>query len=163
MSWEEPYMIFFKKYLPKLDIEEIQSAYREGVSDKGYPEAGAFPGIVALIKKIKNRGDYVAVITSDLPDSFFPELKRFNLDSVFDDVVTKVHEKSDALRELINKNSLDFDNTYIVGDSYNEIMAGKELGVKSVAVTWGLNMEQKLRNKNPDYVVRNIVELEKII
>jgi len=25
VSWEEPYMIFFKKYLPKLDIEEIQS------------------------------------------------------------------------------------------------------------------------------------------
>jgi len=63
----------------------------------------------------------------------------------------------------LKKYSLDLDNTYIVGDSYNEIMAGKELGVKSVAVTWGLNMEQKLRNKNPDYVVRNIVELEKII
>jgi len=105
----------------------------------------------------------VAVITSDLPDTVLPEIERFGLKDVFNDVVTKVYKKTDSLRVLINNNHLDSNNTYIVGDSNNEISTAKELGVKSIAVTWGFATEQKLMGFNPDYVVHSVKELERVL
>jgi len=83
--------------------------------------------------------------------------------NVFDDVVVKVHDKTVSVSKLINKNNLDINNTFIVGDSNNEIIAGKKHGIKSVAVTWGFASEEKLRKLGPDFVVNSIKELEQII
>lgn len=162
-EWEEPFMIFFNKYLPNLTLEEEQAAYREGVLEKDYPKSETYPGIVELIKKIKENGNYVAVITSDLPDSIYPEMKKYGLENIFNDVVVKIHDKTESVRNLIKEKYLDSNNTFIVGDSGNEIAAGKQLRIKTIAVTWGFTTEQKLKLKNPDFTVHNLEELKKIV
>lgn len=162
-EWEEPYMIFFNKHLPNLTLEEEQAEYREGVLDKDYPKSKAYPGIVEFIRKLKEKGCYIAVITSDLEDSVLPEIKEFGLENVFNDIVVKVHDKTEAVNGLITKNALNPDETFIVGDSNNEITAAHNLGIKSIAVTWGFTKEAKLIAAKPNFLVHDLKELEKII
>jgi len=40
--------------------------------------------------------------------------------------------------------------TVMIGDTYVDILAGKRAGVKTVAVTWGIPMEQRLLDLKPD-------------
>ena len=54
-------------------------------------------------------------------------------------------------------------DTFFVGDSNHEIDVAKKTGIKSVAVTWGFTSEQKLRARNPDYVIGSFSELEKVV
>lgn len=162
-EWEEPYMLFFNKYLPNLTLEEEKSNYWEGISNKDYPKSKAFPGIVELIKNLKTNGNYIAMITSDLSESIFSEIKQFGLDNIFDDVITKVHDKTEAVSSLIKKNNFRIDETFIVGDSNNEITAARNLGIKSVAVTWGIATEKRLIEAKPDFLVHNIKDLEQVI
>ena len=162
-EWEEPFMLFFNKYLPNMTLEEEQTLYREGIQDKDYPKSEVYPGIVELIKKLKTSGNYIAMITSDLSESIFPEIKQFGLENIFGDVIVKVHDKTEALERLIKKNALKLDETFIVGDSNNEITSANNLGIKSIAVTWGFATGDGLISAKPNFLVHNIKELEQVI
>jgi len=162
-SWVEPYLNFYQKYVPGMTLEEEQKLYKEGVLDKNYPSSTVFEGMVELIKLAKDKGNYVAVITSDFPETIFPEINKFGLEGVFDDVVTNIHDKSEALGDLILKKGLGADNTYIVGDSSNEIIAGQKNKIKSIFVTWGLMSETNLKQNKPNYIVHDIAELKKTL
>jgi len=162
-EWEEPFMIFFNKYLPDLTLDEERIEYREGVLNKDYPKSKPYPGIIELIRKFKENGYFIAVITSDLEDSVFPEIKEYGLENFFSDIVFKVHDKTEAVKGLITKNFLKLDETIIVGDSNNEITAAHNLGIKSIAVTWGFAKEEKLIIAKPDFVAHDLKELEGIV
>lgn len=162
-NWEQPYMLFFNKYLPNLTIQEEQAAYKEIIFHQDCPKSEAFPGIVTLIKQLKRKNIFLAVISSDLPDMVFPEIKKYDLENIFNDVITNVHDKVEAICDLIRKYNLNPEETFFVGDSNHEIKAGKQAEVKTIAVTWGFSTEQRLKLENPDFIVHNLKELEKII
>jgi phosphoglycolate phosphatase len=69
----------------------------------------------------------------------------------------------EPVESLIKENNLNLGDTFFVGDSNHEIDVAKKVGIKSIAVTWGFTSEQKLRLRNPDYIVGNVEELERII
>ena len=161
-NWEQPFILFFNKYLPKLSIEEEQIAYKEAIFNKDCPKSYASSGIVELIKKLKSKGTFLAVVSSDFPETIFPELKEDGLENIFDEIVTNTHNKFEAVQDIIKKNNLNLEDTFFIGDSNHEIEVAKKTGIKSVAVTWGFNSEQKLRAGNPDFIVENTKELESI-
>lgn len=162
-NWEQPYMLFYNKYLPNLTLEEEQAAYKEIILSGGCPKSASYPGIAGLIKKIKEKDNFMAVISSDLPDTIFSEIKEYGLEDIFDDIITDVHDKVEAASRLIKKGNLDLGNTFFVGDSNHEIEAGKRVGIKTIAVTWGFCPEKKLQLEKPDFIARSIKDLERII
>jgi HAD superfamily hydrolase (TIGR01509 family) len=159
-NWEQPYMNFWNKYYPKLTLEEEQKLYYEVVLRKDCPESEAYPGIIELIKKLKQEGFFMVVLSSDSPETLFPEMKRFDLENIFSEVVVKIHDKSEVVQELIKRNNFKPEETVFIGDSNHEIEAGKEAGTKTIAVTWGFCTEEKLKSNKPDFLVHNIKELE---
>lgn len=163
-NWQQPYMDFYKKYLKDKFTEEGQiKAYKEFVFHEECPETTLFPEMVDLIKKCKEKGYFLAVVSSDLSDTLLPEIKEFDLEGVFDEIITDVDNKLESVKHIIAYNNLDLQNTYFVGDSNHEIEVSKEVEINSVAVTWGFLSENKLRANNPDYVVNTVSNLEKII
>ena len=162
-NWEQPYMNFWKKYFPDLTLEEEQKVYYEVLSRDDCPKSNSLPGIVDLIKKNKKDGAFIAVISSDSPDTLLKEVKEYGLENIFDEIITDVHDKTEGLRKIMNENNFKKEETVFIGDSNHEIEVGKEAGIKTIAVTWGFCTENKLKSTNPDYLVHNIEELEKIL
>lgn len=162
-NWEQPYMVFYNKYLPNLTLEEEQKAYKELVLHKECPLSKSYPGIVEFIKKLKQRGFFVAVISSDIPETIFREIKKYGLEGIFDKVVVNVENKTNALKDLIKEKNLNLQRTFFIGDSNHEIESGKEAKIKNIAVTWGFSTEEKLKQTNPDFMAHNLEELENII
>lgn len=162
-NWEQPYMLFYKKYLPDLTMAEQNKAYREAIFSKDCPKSKAYPGISKLIKEIKEKGVSIFVVSSDLPDTLYPEIKKYSLENVFNEVFTNVDDKTDIILDLNKKYNFNPDETLIIGDSNHEIEVGKQTGIKTIAVTWGFCSEQALKLKNPDFIAHNLEELEKII
>ncbi len=103
------------------------------------------------------------MVSSDYSETILPEIKDFGLEDVFDDVIFGVYDKEDEVRQIVTKNSLNKDDTIFIGDSNHEIEVGKKLGIKTVAVTWGFNSENKLKSHNPDFIAHNSEELEEVI
>jgi len=162
-NWEQPWTLFYKKYLPNVSVEAEQAAYREAIFNVDCPKSESFPGIAELIKRLKGEGYFIAVLSSDLPETLFSEIKEYDLENIFDEIITSVDVKLEAVQDLITKNNLDLKNTVFIGDSNHEIDVAKKLGIKSIAVTWGFCNEKRLKSSNPDYLIASSDELEDIL
>lgn len=161
-EWCQPYMDFYHKYIPDMDLtQELKDIYRQSILK--YDENKSFPGIIDLIKKFKKTGLKIFVITSDLSETITNQIKAFGLENVFDEVVVESHDKTNDLEKLIQKYSMNLAETIFIGDSNHEIESGKKIGTKTGAVTWGFCLEEKLKSFNPDFMIHNLSELEKII
>jgi len=161
-EWRQPYMDFYHKYIPNMDLtQELKDIYLKNILK--YDQNKSFPGIVDLIKKFKNNGSKVFVITSDLPETIANQLKAFGLEGIFDEVVVESHDKTSDLDSLVKKYQMKLEETVFIGDSNHEIESGQKIGTKTISVTWGFCLEEILRSYHPDFVAHNLNELENII
>lgn len=163
-NWRQPCVEFYKKYLPQDYSENERSQmYKEALFDSSCPKSSPFIKTVEVIKKFKELGYFLAVVSSDLKESLLPEIEEYGLKGIFDEVITDADDKFDAVSKLITDNSLDLKNTFFVGDSNHEIDVSKKTGIKSIAVTWGFTSEKNLRESNPDYVAYDAQDLWLIV
>lgn len=131
--------------------------------DSACPKSAAFSDVVNLINVCKKRNYFLAVVSSDFSETLLPEVKQYGLENIFDEIVTDVSDKLEPVRKMIQEKKLQLENTFFIGDSNHEIEVAKKAGIKSIAVTWGFTSESELRAKNPDYLVRNVQELQRIV
>jgi len=162
-NWEQPYMNFWKKYYPNLTLQEEQKLYYSTILRKDCPKSVDYPGIADLIKELKIKGISMVVLSSDAPETLLPEMKEYDLENIFREVITKVHDKADSIEGLISQNNFKKEETVFIGDSNHEVEVGKRAGIKTIAVTWGFCTEEKLKSTHPDYLVHNIKELKDIL
>ena len=68
--------------------------------------------------------------------------------------------KTGLIEQAARAMHIDFKNTYFVGDSINDVEAGKRMGMKTILVLSGKTPLSELTNWNmqPDYVKRNLLE-----
>ncbi len=162
-AWVQPFIEFYDKYIPGISLEEEQKVYTDLITTKGVPESGSFPGMIDIILKLKKDKRVLWVVSGDSSKTILPELKEYGLEDIFSGFYYEVHDKTDKIREIIEKNNLNKDQTVFIGDSNHEVEVGKLAGIKTIAVTWGFSTEERLKALNPDYLVHNVKELEKIL
>jgi phosphoglycolate phosphatase len=160
-EWEQPYMNFWHKYLPHMALAEEMAAY-EAV----YPEVikkmprQAYPKIIEVVKEIKEAGKEMVVLTSDLDYNVAAEIEIFGLSGIFGEIICGVHDKTESLRNLVAHKKYDPSEVIFIGDTTHEITAGREIGTQTMAVTWGIQSEKKLKAAKPDYLVHTVEELK---
>ncbi len=163
-NWTQPPALFYQKYLPEgYDEAERSKLFQKLQLDKDCPKATSFPEVVQLIHKCKEKGYFLAVVSSDFPETLLPEVKQYGLENVFREIITDANDKLPPTQKIIKENNLNLEDTFFVGDSNHEVDVAKETGIKSVVVTWGFTSESKLRARNPDYMAHNAKELEGVI
>jgi len=161
--WEQPYMKFWNKLFVDMTIEEEQKLYKETILDSSCPPCVSYKNIVEVIRNLKNQGRKMVVLSSDLPDTVLSEIKGYDLENIFNEVVVNIHDKKEEIINLIERNNFNVEETVFVGDTNLEIEAGKLAGIQTIAVTWGFYAEDRLKALNPDYIVHSVEELENIL
>lgn len=163
-NWTQPPINFYQRYLPEGHSEEERAKlFRELQLDKECPEASQFTEVVKFIHKCKQKNYFLAVVSSDFPETLLPEVKDYGLENIFNKIVTGADDKLEDTQRIIEENNLDLTQTYFIGDSNHEIDVSRKVGIKSIAVTWGFTDKSKLMTHNPDYVVDSVQGLEDIL
>ncbi len=63
--------------------------------------------MVKLLHKYKESGYFLAVVSSDFPETLLPEVKEYGLENIFNEVVTNADDKFEAVQRIIKENNLD--------------------------------------------------------
>jgi phosphoglycolate phosphatase len=155
-KWVQPHMVFYNKYLPDLSNEQQTVIYKKAIMEC-IPKA--YQNIAELIKELRTRGVKMVVVSSDLIETVTSELTIFGLNNLFLEVVPNIHDKTETVKNLIDKYNFDKSETVIIGDTNHEIEVGKLVGIKTVAVTWGFTSEIRLIINHPDFLIHNLNEL----
>lgn len=160
-NWQMPYMKFYNRYLPDLTNDQQRPIYRDAY--ERCPKPAVYPGMVEFLNRCRNQGVKLFVVSSDAKTHILREIDEYGLKGIFEKVVFEVHEKEEAVREIVGKYGLLSNESIFIGDSDYEIEVGRMVGIQSAGVCWGAYTEERLKAARPDFIFRNINDLNKLI
>lgn len=147
--------------------------YRKRFAPIGKFENEVYPGIPEMLGSLKRAGIRLAVASSK-PETFVWDiLKYFKLDGYFDMVTGSELDgtrsrKEEVVEEALHRLELDGqpvsrENCAMVGDRRFDIEGGRQFRLTTVGVTYGYAAKGELEAAGADYIVKNPVQLTKLL
>ncbi len=133
-----------------------------------YSASALYPGVAQTLPILKERGYKIALV-SNQPEQFLPGLLQgFNIADYFDLLIggdTLSQSKPDAMpvNFACDYFQVSKAQTVMIGDSANDILAGQNAKVQTIAVTYGYNYGEPLATLNPDYIINEFNELLQLL
>ena len=127
-----------------------------------------YPNVEKTLKSLKKFGFVLAIVTNK-PFAFIkPILTNLNLDSYFEyylggDSLSLKKPNPEPLLHICKKLSLHVEQSVMVGDSKNDIIAAQRANMQSIAVSYGYNYGEDIAIYKPDIVVDDIYEIVEIL
>lgn len=143
----------------KLSLGEIlrMATKIKNEQKKMIEEAKAFRGIKQLIVDLRERGMGVGILSSNSKENINRWLIKNGIEIDWVRSESTIFGKEKAIIKVKSENMV------YVGDEVRDIEACHKIGVKIVAVTWGFNSKEALRNARADYLVDNSKELRNLL
>lgn len=156
------------------DTEKAVVKFRERFEKTGIKENQIYPGIYDLLHELKEKGCMLAIASSKPQEFVHIVLKNFDIEDCFTVIVgsekdgkrdTKIEVLEEALSQLRKKAGRRYkeSKTLMVGDRKFDVEAARELGVDSVAVTYGYAPDGELEACNPTYMADSAEQLREVI
>ena len=165
-TFGEPLGVSMEKFFPETPVDEAIDIYRSHQKDIFEEMIEPFPGMVDLVKGLKDKGYKVAITTSRMYSSTMVGLRKFGLDEVFDVIVTAndtTKHKPDPEPVLITLEKLGAkpEEALMIGDSMFDIKCAHNAGVKAVLVGWAEAVSEEDLNgpDKPEYFIETAEEL----
>lgn len=76
---------------------------------------------------------------------------------------SSVFGKDKILKKMARTHNLNLDDIIYVGDEVRDVDMAKKVGIKMIAVTWGVSTHEALKKANADFVVDKPAELQGIV
>ena len=120
-------------------------------------KAKPFKGITNAVKQLAKSNNLV-IVSSNFSSILAERLKKYKLDSYFDEVVgaDTAMSKTDKFKMLMKVYG---DNAVLITDTLGDINAANKAGLKTIAVTWGLHSRETLKKGSPMKIISDIKEL----
>ena len=127
-----------------------------------------FPDVKETLEQLYSEG-YQLVLITNKPSKFVPDLMDYlGISHLFammlganDSIKIKPHPT--PIFKVLGELGVIQSEFVFVGDSRNDILAAKNAGVTSVALTYGYNYGEPIANELPDYIIHNFAELLPLI
>jgi len=109
----------------------------------------------------------MAVISNKTMEFVRPLLDELGISQYFSMIIgadfgLPLKPAPDAVQRIVEEFKVSKDETLIVGDGTTDICAGKAAGIMTCSVTYGFRSESELRKAGPDYVIHDLVQLERM-
>lgn len=126
-----------------------------------------YSGICELIKKLKEKGVKLAVVTNKTQDAADGIMNEFFKDD-FEIIIGQIDgvaqkPQPDGVWYAIEKLGASKQNSVYIGDSEVDCLTAKNSGIPIIGVTWGFRGRKVLEENNADYIVDSPEEILNII
>jgi len=157
---------FYQMLMPTANPLKLAYSHHEFQKTKHYL-IKPFPNTIKTLTILKNSGFSLAAVSNRMRESLLESLKATKIFDYFDiivsaDDVSNPKPHKDHLLAALKKLKVKPTHSYMVGDTEQDVLAGKNAHVKTVGVTYGL-LGERIKKHKPDWVIDDIGELLKIL
>ncbi|KXT74258.1 Phosphoglycolate phosphatase [Streptococcus sp. DD10] len=151
-----PLEVTFKEQIGQDKVDIAIQYYRDYYKKIGQFQAKLFPGIRDLLKNLKENKNLKLYITTSKNEPITLQMcKDLGITTYFDGIYGSIPEafhKADVLHRALLENQADEKQSIIIGDTKFDLIGGKEVGISTLAITWGFGRKKDLLAENPDYI-----------
>ncbi len=146
-----------------IKTEEVFTDYIKIYSNANDIKTKPFPGIEKCLS-ILSETHFLAVLsnkphndTKNIVKKYFPDIHFSAVCGQRPEIPTKPDPAAAA--EILHIINIPISDFIFVGDSPEDIMTGKALGMKTAGVNWGYRSEIQLKNAGADIIIKTTEEL----
>ncbi len=146
------------------DARRAVAHYREYFAEKGIYENELYPGIVALLEKLSDRGAAMMIATTK-PGIYAGKIvEHFKLGKYFravrgSNLDGTMMEKVELIGSLVEGLSLRHSATVMVGDRKHDILGARANGIDSIGVEYGYGSREELLEAGPTHLCPTVDDL----
>jgi len=131
-------------HFPKEKAVEAVRIYRAWYADYGIHQAKLYPGIVDLLRSLKENGVFTGIATLKAERFAQNMMEELGVGELFDciygmndkDTITK----SDLVRKCISAVGVKNEETCMIGDSIHDLMGAQLCGTSFIGVNYGFGL-----------------------
>lgn len=145
-------------------VDQAITLYRERFVGTGMFENSVYPGVAPALEALQRDGHRLWVVTSK-PTVYAERIVRHFglarwLERVYGSEMSGENgDKRRLIREVLSREGLVPEQTWMVGDRMHDIRGARENGLRSVGVLWGYGTEDELRAARPDGIIASMPDL----
>ena len=154
--------------LTSADADHAEQLFFDAYKNITNSKTVAYPDVDAGLRQLKETGFTLALVTNK-PIRFVPKiLENFGWTALFSEVLggdSLPVKKPDPAPLLQVCKTLNFepDQAYMIGDSINDISAGKSANIDTLALSYGYNYGKDIRDSQPNQAFDNFATLLKYL
>jgi len=153
-----------KENYDKKKVREFLDRFKYHYNQNVCVETKLYDGVKETLEKLP----YKKAIVTNKPHEFIDEiLEKLEIKHFFDYYIGgDVTEKKPSPKPLLHvceKLGFTNENSIMIGDSKNDIIAAKNAKIKSIALTYGYNYGEDISIYNPDIVIDDFRKLVEVI
>lgn len=123
-----------------------------------------FDGVYETVKILHEKGLKLGIVTTKMRQTVVMGLKLTGLDQFFDvvvclDDVTNAKPDPEPVQLALRQLGASPEEAIMVGDNYHDILAGKNAGTKTAAVSWTIKGVEYLQSFEPDYMLTHMEDI----
>jgi HAD superfamily hydrolase (TIGR01509 family) len=156
-------------HIVKADINKFLDAYLKAYYAISKEKTKPIPNISTALETLSKKAKLALITMRSVPQkTITKELQHFGIAKYFTHVTTaldthKPKPSPEALIKTVKALDVQMCDCIIVGDSVNDIKAGKAAGAKTVAVLSGLFSHKELAKEQPDLILKDATALPNFI
>lgn len=158
---QETVLVNFFSY-SKEQCEYVKEKWIESIEKQvNLEKDNPFLGAGNMLRRLSEDANlYLVTARQSTPMVEF-QVKKFGWSNIFTQLL--VTNQTSSKYDLINEKISYSDNDIFIGDTGEDIITGKKLGVRTIAVSYGILNKNVLKEYHPDYIVDDICELNSYI
>src|SRR3990167_8155487 len=174
-TFEIPVNKFFENI--GLDLKNIEKNYRKSSDifhhfyEKKVKRCRTRSGTKNILKWLKTQKIKSVIVSNHATERITQQTKRLKIAEYFDTILANdnthdsytIKGKEKRLIDYLRKKKIVANEVLVVGDTIEEIIIGKDMGAKTVAITNGHSTTSRLKAAKPDYLINNLSEVIKIV
>ena len=127
-----------------------------------------YPHVITTLKNLKAK-DYTLAIVTNKPFAFVaPILKTLEMDGLFELILggDSLDEKKPhpmPLLHVCKTLGIEVEDSVMIGDSKNDILAANACNMDSVGVTYGYNYGESIEIHKPTFVIDDFLEFTELL
>lgn len=147
-------------------VQKAAGLYWEHFMAHAVDETVLYPHAREILEHFKDKRKFI--LTNRYKDFAEATLKGLGIIGYFEDIIGGDDEaclkpSACVLDNIELKVKVDRKRSLIVGDMAVDIMAGKNLGIRTCWITHGLGKAEEVRPLEPDFIIGDLIELKGII
>ena len=145
-------------------VSDYYLCYSENIPKR----ALVFPGIPQLLRRIQNAGKHLGLFTGVERVMMEYTLRPFSLLELFEtritaDDIRKAKPDPEGVAKAVGRLRANPTEAIYIGDSPNDIVAGREAGVLTGAALWSPENKGDPTQEHPDYEFRSVQQLSEFL